>query len=757
MGKSYWMTDDNQNGNFSNDKKDTFDLKKRYIGVRLQQGVPLLDRDWNELEDIRRYEEQMLRKHYIGNGSPDDGFKISACDPPTNDFLIGKGRCMVDGFEVINDPELYNDSVSRYTKQQTIDKTIPNLILSENKEYTVYLDVWIQEVRSKSQEKTDNSKDDELEIIDLSLGNTDDVGMETTIRHKLVWRVRIHDDSEGEYDKLEYHHYYDIAKIKRKRRQQVILNADISDLRNVNGNEVFNIIKNVINSLLKGNMPSISETKLFEEIIGYNARILKILKDMNDNYWIFWGISKSGTSIYDIWCNKYSSKKWGENAKLVENINELSFIPHDFIFEDKDGNIWFFWTVRTDIWYKKYSYGKWGENTKLTADSTHRSPSVYDIFEDQNNNIWIFWITTESDGTTGILCKKYSSGNWEENIEITTDATKKDVLHTFEDQSGNICVLWFATESGVISSESDKIKNFWCKKFSSGNWGENIKLTTDSLEKEYLSFEEHNGNLWLLWFTNNRSNLWCKRYVSGNWEKETKTTWSNENRFLSSLADKNNDLWFFWMGIEGDSTDFWCKRCTSDGWGEPEKLTKGPVQKIEKKIFEDQNGNIWIFWMVYNQNDGTNYWCKRYHDDKWEEDTQITKDSKVKHADHFFEDTDGNIWLFWNVDNESTLWCNIYNSRYWSSNIMVTASSSTLRHIFEGHNGDLWLIFNKYCSDVWCKRYIDGEWVAEMRLVTGTKDCYIYYFYEDNDENILMFWINKYSTVMVKKFYTSII
>ena len=45
-------------GNFSNHGIDTFDPDKDYIGIRLQQGVPLLDRDWNELEDIRRAAER---------------------------------------------------------------------------------------------------------------------------------------------------------------------------------------------------------------------------------------------------------------------------------------------------------------------------------------------------------------------------------------------------------------------------------------------------------------------------------------------------------------------------------------------------------------------------------------------------------------------------------------------------------------------------------------------------------------------------
>jgi uncharacterized protein DUF6519 len=64
-------------GDFS---RSTFDRVKHYVGVRLQQGVPLVDADWNEAEDIRRYEVQAFLKWFVGDGVPagNDGFRIAA-------------------------------------------------------------------------------------------------------------------------------------------------------------------------------------------------------------------------------------------------------------------------------------------------------------------------------------------------------------------------------------------------------------------------------------------------------------------------------------------------------------------------------------------------------------------------------------------------------------------------------------------------------------------------------------------------------
>ncbi|SET51822.1 hypothetical protein SAMN05216326_13222 [Nitrosomonas marina] len=51
---------------------------KHYVGVRLQQGVPILDSDWNELEDLRKHEVSEFVGRFFGDGVPDqnDGFRI---------------------------------------------------------------------------------------------------------------------------------------------------------------------------------------------------------------------------------------------------------------------------------------------------------------------------------------------------------------------------------------------------------------------------------------------------------------------------------------------------------------------------------------------------------------------------------------------------------------------------------------------------------------------------------------------------------
>ena len=198
MGKSYWMS--NQNGNFSNEKNDTFDPMNDYIGIRLQQGVPLLDRDWNELEDIRRYQEMVLRSWYIGDGTPNNGFKITYDSSKTTNVKISEGRYLVDGFEAVNNMD------------QADGPTLGDHLAG--KYDLVYLDMWISEKPGPT--------------------NSQDVNMKTCIRHKIEYEVKVaaNKDLQNDLDYLTidlkeflkgleenknqlYHHYSPLALLDR--------------------------------------------------------------------------------------------------------------------------------------------------------------------------------------------------------------------------------------------------------------------------------------------------------------------------------------------------------------------------------------------------------------------------------------------------------------------------------------------------------------------------------------------------------------
>ena len=73
---------------------DSFNPLRRFVNVRLQQGVPIVDAEWNEKDDVRRFELRAYLKWFVGDGVPfgSDAFLIEALAvPAANDFIIRAG------------------------------------------------------------------------------------------------------------------------------------------------------------------------------------------------------------------------------------------------------------------------------------------------------------------------------------------------------------------------------------------------------------------------------------------------------------------------------------------------------------------------------------------------------------------------------------------------------------------------------------------------------------------------------------------
>ncbi len=157
-------------GNFSKEPKKVLQdtLEKGYMRVRFQQGKPVLDRELNLLGDLAS--PQRLAEHHFGNGVPadSDGFRISALDVAGNNFTIGAGRCLVDGYEVALAAN------TTYQTQPHGENVAPFPVGVSN----VYLRVFSSEVTG-------------AQDADLNNAGVGDVGFETAIREKAEWEVLV--------------------------------------------------------------------------------------------------------------------------------------------------------------------------------------------------------------------------------------------------------------------------------------------------------------------------------------------------------------------------------------------------------------------------------------------------------------------------------------------------------------------------------------------------------------------------------------
>jgi hypothetical protein len=156
----------------------TFDPRKRYSGVWMQQGRVQVDADWNEAIDIVKRRIRTLALDAFGPvGLPilttPDAFLIGLIAGPPADLSIGEGRLYVRGRVA----EIFPGEGVTYLTQPFLPDPPP----LPDGDSAVYLDVWEREV----------TYIEDPSIADVALG-----GADTATRTQTVWQVRV-DEREG--------------------------------------------------------------------------------------------------------------------------------------------------------------------------------------------------------------------------------------------------------------------------------------------------------------------------------------------------------------------------------------------------------------------------------------------------------------------------------------------------------------------------------------------------------------------------------
>ena len=152
--------------------RETFDPRKHYAGVLMQQGRVVTDADWNEEGEILRRRIRLEARDVIGPcGGPegDCGFAIAVSDGA---ITIGAGRYYVDGILCENETDgLPYDQQPDYPHPP--DWTAA---LGDARYALAYLDVWGRHVTAL----------DDPRLREVALG-----GPDTATRLKRVWQVKV--------------------------------------------------------------------------------------------------------------------------------------------------------------------------------------------------------------------------------------------------------------------------------------------------------------------------------------------------------------------------------------------------------------------------------------------------------------------------------------------------------------------------------------------------------------------------------------
>jgi hypothetical protein len=168
--------------------RDTFDPRKHFSRVLMQQGRVQLDADWNEQAAILLHYLQALAADLIGPHGCPGGVGFAFGGGTGFDFTFGNGHYYVDG--ILCENEGYFEPQSNAIKTWTY-LSQPYYPLDKEKDklrpgtWLVYLDVW---ERHLTYVEVEDAQGSVISIREVALGGPD---TDTATRAQVVWQVKV--------------------------------------------------------------------------------------------------------------------------------------------------------------------------------------------------------------------------------------------------------------------------------------------------------------------------------------------------------------------------------------------------------------------------------------------------------------------------------------------------------------------------------------------------------------------------------------
>ena len=558
------------NGPYSRNTFESFAKLRHYVGVRFKQGVPLVDADLNEMDDLRRYELRSFLRWFVGDGVPDgnNGFNILPSAQPNTVLISGglgtpetAGRCLVDGLEALNETDLLFSAQPLVDPARAAALGVPPITIptppSVGQRFDLYyLDVWEREVTSAEAGHGD--------IVDSR------IGIETARRVRREWAVRAVDAAVGmpANGTPPGHRYLLLARVERTAGVPVIPSAAIVDKRRrgvtLQPRELLDQVRadafgasyandplamplrDVINAILRDGRPAMTAPQPFQTLNGpHNFPVSTTTPD--GNRWVFW---LAGQQVFlqrrigSVWQTPQAA--FTATGTAVEGM---------VVTSTPDGAIWLFYSAFVSgtwmILLRRFVAGAWEAEVQVSTGNNNMSPSVATA---ANGDVMVVW-------KQGINPADVRSRRWVGGvIQAIENAALGGVVPV------KVALVRGSTNNGfrLYTVEKAAAVNLplHMKEWQAGAWGAYQVQGTIPVNVVDPSFfdltatVDRFGGLWLIWasqLSGGTSTLVAQRTLGTS--VSSVFTWATGSpRYPSVARDENDNLQvYFYTGARIDT------------------------------------------------------------------------------------------------------------------------------------------------------------------------------------------------------------
>ncbi|MEO1222045.1 MAG: hypothetical protein AAFY42_11940 [Pseudomonadota bacterium] len=608
---------------------DTFDPLRQFVSVRLQQGVPIVDADWNEMDDTRRFEMRSHSNWYVGDGVPhgSQGFRIAALAPAVaNDFVIETGvpappggetsinvglrhmgRCLVEGREVTIDADINFRSQPLHTSQggsanladrwgvPVIDE-IPVL----DGTVCIYLDVWDRLVRP-----------DELPALVFP-----DIGTESCARIRQQWVVRARTGTtapqSGDPDHISGHSYYALATISRIAATPEVFEGQITDERerqlqtppSTLINDVLGTtperyrrgldrpaasLRTVLNALMRGELPSSDDQVIAPDAGGdFPARALSV-EGTTAHY--FWHSNRAGGT------NQIFGTSWPVNDPAraadppVQITNLGATTPALAILPTQPAPTLFVaYSSQDDVRFRTATsvsgLAAAAEDVIASQADRERHPIV--VRSGQIVTVFWHWNGPGADDHIRFRRRQYDP-TWAEGAAAWLEGDGQDI--------SPIRPFSAIAEPGLMHAASDDAGRVWLAFWTAGNniavarlntatgaietWGD-TELDSGGSDRQPYVLIEGSDRVWTFWRGGDGIYHSIHDVATDTWGAPSLIPGTDgptgANQRPSAVIEPDGGIWLLWSRENAGDADVWAVRRNpaTGGWGSPRQLTASP-------------------------------------------------------------------------------------------------------------------------------------------------------------------------------------
>jgi hypothetical protein len=607
---------------------DTFNALRRYVSVRLQQGVPLVDADWNELDDIRRFEVRTFLKWFVGDGVPEgtNGYRIEATGL-ANDFFIRSGvagtinglsnigRCLVDGLDVMIDADIRFAAQPLHVTQTGSAALATALGVPQiqampapaaNSTVVAYLDVWERLV----------TPTEDPSLIHAGLGT------ESCARLKREWAVRVRTGTTvpvtGNSDFIAGHSYYALATIARgasavnasdvtDQRDRRLLMPPATVISDALGGTPLDYrrgqnrppvsLRDAINALLRNELPSTPDAPI-STAAGVDSHKRGFVFDNANGLVAVWQSARVSPAQLFAARLDLGNPSAGFSAPIQITTGAPGRgDPHVALLPNGDLLVIYTFLASTgtsgiEVFAKRAPFSGLATATETPVGNTGAIEELPTVVLSGDIAVLIYLIAGSPSNLWQYRRRRVSDNTFLDAaaVQLSSTPTVRE-SHATRAQDGTV---FFA-----FTSTTGQIRTIRLNPTTAATVEEIHEVSTNVADDQPFLMPSATGEMWMFWHA---TSLHARRFTSGAWGTiETvpiTVAGADGDRFPCAVEDASGAIWLFWVrGTPGNGDIYYARRDPVTAiWGQPRLLTSTFADDSAPFTLLAPDQSIWALW-----------------------------------------------------------------------------------------------------------------------------------------------------------------